>query len=358
MICISKNNHSKNEEGPMKDISVLGIDIAKLSFHVVGMDCRGKVILSKRLYRSELESFVSSLSPMLIGMESCASSHYWARVFKRYGHEVKLMAAQFVKPYVKSNKNDKVDAEAIAEGVNRPTMRFVPIKNIEQQDIQSLHRVRERLIKSRTALINEMRGLLGEYGIILPKGRSKFRRELIECLEKAGEKLTAMGRELFFNLYEEFIEMEKRVSLYERKLEAIFNAHPECQRLDTIPGIGYLSATALIAAVGNMSYFKNGREFAAWLGLVPRQYSTGGKPRLGRISKRGDVYLRKLLVHGARSCLHRLDGKMDRRSVWANKLKERNGANKAAVALANKTARIVWAILSRQENYQTFALAA
>jgi transposase len=342
----------------MLEISVLGIDLAKDVFHVAGMNARGEVVLRKRIYRCDLEDFISSFPSVLIGMESCATCHYWARIFEKYGHQVRVMAAQFVKPYVKSNKNDILDAEAIAEAVTRPTMRFVPLKKLEQQDIQSLHRARERLVKSRTALINEMRGLLGEYGIVLPKGRNKFRQQIVEKLSEESQKLSSLSIELFWNLYEELVEIEQRVAYYEEKLKAICKAHPICQRLVTIPGIAYLSATAIIAAVGDMTYFRNGRAFAAWLGLVPRQYTTGGKPRLGRISKRGNCYLRKLLIHGARANLRYLERKTDRKSVWARKLKERSGSNKAAVAMANKTARAVWAMLTQDKDYCEYAYAA
>lgn len=342
----------------MEKISVLGIDLAKQVFHLVAMDNRGKIVQRARVYRGELERYISSLPPMLIGMESCATSHYWSRVFQGYGHEVRIMAAQFVKPYVKSNKNDMVDAEAIAEAVTRPTMRFVPIKSIEQQDIQSFHRARERLIKSRTALVNEMRGLLAEYGIVLPKGREKFRQEIVPKLMEERAKLTSLSSELFEQLYDELVALESRIAFYEGKLKRISKSHPVCQRLMSISGVGYLTATALIAAVGDMKCFKNGRGFAAWLGLVPRQYSTGGKPRLGRISKRGNSYLRKLLIHGARANLRYLKGKTDRKSVWAKQLKERSGSNKTAVALANKTARAIWAMLTKDEDYREFPVAA
>jgi transposase len=237
-------------------------------------------------------------------------------------------------------------------------MRFVPIKSVEQQDIQSLHRARERLVKSRTALVNEIRGLLGEYGIILAKTISKFRVSFIEKLDKADSDLTSLSRRMFMELYDEFCQLENRISQFEKQLLAIAKAHPECRRLQTIPGVGPLTATALLAAVGDVSCFKNGRQFAAWLGLVPRQHSTGGKSRLFGISKRGDVYLRKLLIHGARTTLRWVEGKTDRRSKWAKQLKERRGANRTAVALANKNARVAWVVFSRQEEYKTFALAA
>jgi transposase len=332
--------------------SVLGLDIAKRVFHAVGMDERGKIVLRKRLSRHDLIPFLAKLPPVLIGMEACGGAHYWARRFRAHGHEVKLMAPQFVKPYVKSNKNDSRDAEAIAEAMTRPTMRFVPTKEVDQQDLQALHRVRERLIGARTALVNEVHGLLHEYGIVIPKGVAKFRQAVVGKLESEQDKLTPLSQEMFWKLIDEFAALEKQLAYYQEKLEALATTHPECQRLMTIPGIGPLSATALVAAVSNASAFKNGRQFAAWLGLVPRQYTTGGKERLLGISKRGDTYLRKLLVHGARATIRWVGRKTDRRSQWMRQLVERRGKNRTAVAVANKNARIVWALLTSHQDYQ------
>ena len=332
--------------------NTVGIDLAKHIFHLVGTDAEGKIIWRKKLSRKALMPFMAQLPPALIGMEACGGAHYWARQFRQQGHDVKLMAPQFVKPYVKSNKNDMRDAEAIAEAVTRPTMRFVPIKEVDQQDIQALHRVRERVMKERNALVNEMRGLLGEYGVVLPKGVAKFRKVLVETLETEQAKLTPMSQEIFHRLFDEFIRLEEQLDYYDAKLKGIATNHPECQRLLSIPGVGLLSATALVAAVSDPSAFKNGRQFAAWLGLVPRQHSTGGQTRLFGISKRGDSYLRKLLIHGARATLRWAKLKTDRRSQWIRELIERRGMNKAAVAVANKNARIVWALLSRGGVYQ------
>jgi len=341
------------EASPMKhEMHVLGIDIAKRVFHAVGMDDRGNIVYRKRLSRHDLIPFIAKLPPVRIGIEACGGAHYWARRFRAHGHEVKLMAPQFVKPYVKSNKNDSRDAEAIAEAVTRPTMRFVPIKDVDQQDIQALHRVRERLIGERTALVNEVHGLLHEYGIVIPKGVAKFRQAVVGKLESEKDKLTPLSQELFWKLVDEFALLEKQLAYYQEKLDTVATTHPECQRLMTIPGIGPLTATALVAAISDASAFKNGRQFAAWLGLVPRQYTTGGKERLLGISKRGDTYLRKLLVHGARATIRWVGRKTDRRSQWMRQLLERRGKNRTAVAVANKNARIVWALLTSHQDYQ------
>ena len=336
----------------MKKLSVVGLDIAQQVFHLVGMDEQGTILVRKRLYRAQVMAFIAQLPPTLIGMEACGGSHYWARRFREHGHEVKLMAPQFVKPYVKTNKNDLRDAEAIAEAVTRPTMRFVPTKDADQQDLQALHRVRERLMGERTALVNEVHGLMHEYGIVIPKGVAKFRQAVVEKLEAEQDKLTPLSQEMFWKLVEEFGALEKQLAYYQEKLEALATTHPECQRLMTIPGIGPLSATALVAAVSDASAFKNGRQFAAWLGLVPRQHSTGGKERLLGISKRGDSYLRQRLIHGARVTRRWVGRKTDRRSQWMRQLRERRGKNRTAVAVANKNARIVWALLTSHQDYQ------
>jgi transposase len=330
---------------------VLGIDLAKRVFHVVGMDDTGHVVLSKRLTREALVPFIAQMPPVVIGMEACGGAHYWARCFRAHGHTVKLMAPQLVKPYVKSNTNDPADAEAICEAVTRPTMRFVPMKDVAQQDLQSLHWARERVVKARTALVNAIRGLGSEYGFVLPQGVTKCRHTFTATLEAERTKLTALSLELFEQLYEEFCPLDKRLAYYNEKIAAICEAHPVCQRLGTIPGIGPLTATALVAAVSDATHCKNGRQCAAWLGLVPRQHSTGGKARLLGISKRGDSYLRTLLIHGARATLRWVGLKTDRRSQWVRGLIERRGKNKAAVALANKNARIVWVLLSSEQTY-------
>ena len=330
-----------------QNVCTVGIDLAKNIFHLVGTDSMGKIVWRKRLTRHALVPFLAQLPPVTIGMEACGGAHYWARQLRHQGHQVKLMAPQFVKPYVKSNKNDMRDAEAIAEAVTRPTMRFVPIKDVAQQDIQALHRARERLIGERTALINEVHGLMNEYGIVIPKGVAKFRQAVVEKLESEKDKLNALSQEIFWKLVKEFAALEDQIAFYQEKLETLATTHPECQRLMTIPGIGPITATALIAAVGDVGVFKNGRQFAAWLGLVPKQHSTGGQSLWLGISKRGDSYVRKLLIHGARATLRWVQLQTDRRSQWIRGLLARRGWNRTAVAVANKNARIVWALLSR-----------
>jgi len=338
--------------------TVLGIDLAKRVFHVVGMDDAGHVVLKKRLTREALLPFIAQLSPAIIGLEACGGAHDWARRFRGYGHTVQLIAPQFVKPYVKSHKNDPADAEAICEAVMRPTMRFVPMKEVEQQDLQSLHRARERGVKARTAFVNAIRGLGMEYGFVFPHSVTKFRHTFAATLEAEQDKLTPLSAELFRQLYDEFGTLDKRLAYYNEKIAAIGAAHPVCQRLETIPGLGPLTATALVAAVSDARHLKHGRQFAAWLGLVPRQHSTGGTARVLGIRKRGDVYLRTLLVHGARAPLRWVGLKTDRRSQWVRGLVERRGKKKAAVAVANKNARMVWALLMTEQEYTAEHAAA
>ena len=336
----------------MGNITILGIDIAKHVFHIAGMNDRGKVVLRKKLYREELCGFIANFPITTIGIEACGGAHHWGRTLGVFGHEVKLIAPRFVKPYVKSNKNDSADAEAICEAVSRENMRFVAIKKIEQQDWQALHRIRERLVKSRTALGNQIRGILAERGIILPQSISAIREELSETLRNHQDTLSSTGLELIKELHEEFFQIDSRILSYEKKLEAISKSHPECQRLQTIPGIGPITAVALISCAPNVSNFKNGRQFAASLGLVPRQHSTGGKNTLLGISKRGDTYLRKLLIHGARAVMRYRTTKADKRNLWLQELVTRRGFHRATVVLANKNARTVWALLLHNTEFK------
>ena len=338
-------------EGPMKDIKVLGIDLAKNVFQIHGANGHGKQVLSKRVGREELIEFMANRQPCIVGIEACGGAHYWARLFSKQGHTVKMMAPQFVKPYVMSNKNDKNDAKGIAEAVTRPEMRFVPIKTMSQQDTLLLHRARELSIKNRTAQGNQIRGLLGEYGVVVSKGLGVIRK-LSETLELNKEKLSPRAKKVFETLYEQFKAYDKQVDDYDKELEEHVHSDALCREILKIPGIGVITASAIVATIGDAKGFKNGREVAAWLGLVPKQYSSGNKIRLGSISKRGDRYVRCLLIHGARCALKYVDNKTDRLSLWAFDKKMKMPFNKAAVALANKNARIIWSIMATGEPYR------
>lgn len=335
----------------MKNIKVLGIDLAKNVFQVHGADSKGKCVLRKRLSRTKLIEFVSNLSPCIIGIEACGGAHYWARLFKQNGHEVRMMSPQFVKPYVKSNKTDRNDSEAIAEACTRPTMRFVPAKTIEQQDVLMIHRAREMSIKNKTAQANQIRGILSEYGITIPQGISRIRR-LNEVIELNKDKLSAIIVGLMMQLYEQFKIYDAQVKGYDRQLESLSKQNSVCQEIQKIAGIGPIIASAIVATIGDATVFKNGREVSAWLGLTPKQYSSGEKMILSGISKRGDRYMRKLLIQGARTAVKVCDKKSDKLSIWVANIKQRCGYNKAAVALANKNARLVWAIMATGECYR------
>ncbi|MCE3231569.1 MAG: transposase, partial [Alphaproteobacteria bacterium] len=322
---------------------------AKRVFQLHGVDSKGKVVLKKRLGRDALAKFIANLPPCLIGMEACSGSSYWARKFQSYGHEVKLMSPQYVKPYVKTNKTDANDSEAICEAVTRPNMRFVSIKSAEQQDIQSVHRYRQRVVEQRTALANQIRGLLAEYGIVIAQGIGNLRRKLPEVLEEENNELTSLSREIFTQLYEDLRSIDQKVKALDKRIEILCQQSKDCQRVAQIEGIGPLTATALVAAIGDVTVFKNGRHLAAWLGLVPRECSSGNKRMLLGISKRGDRYLRTLLIHGARSFI----SFAKKRSPWLEAMIKRCGKQKAYVALANKNARVVWALLAKQVDYKS-----
>lgn len=331
--------------------TVFGVDLAKSVFQVHGVNERGKPTVVKALRRADVIRFFANLPACLIGMEACASAHYWARRLAALGHTVRLMAPQFVKPYVKTNKNDARDAEAICEAVCRPNMRFVPIKTAEQQALLSLHRVRQGFVEARTAQANQIRGLLAEFGIVAPAGLGHLQRRIPGILEDADNGLPHSTRALFSKLFEHLCELQRRVHEVEVSIKAWHREDPYSLRLEAIPGVGPLTASALVASVGDASAFKNGRQLAAWLGLVPRQNSSGGKDRLLGISKRGDTYLRTLLIHGARSVLLYARRRADQANGWLSRLAERRHPNIAAVALANKNARIVWALLARKCEY-------
>ena len=334
------------------DITRIGIDLAKQVFQIHGVGRDGKALVKKQLRRGQMLPYFSKLPPTLIGMEACGSAHYWARELRKMGHDARLMSPQFVKPYVKSGKNDANDAEAICEAVARPNMRFVAIKSVEQQVMQAEHRIRARLIKARTALSNEIRGLLGEFGIVLPASLGRVRRALPDLLEDAENGLTGEFRRLLSQLGEELRKLDDSIKEYDARIAQRAKQDDRIKRLLEIEGIGPVSASALVSAVGDGKQFGKGRDMAAWLGLVPNQHSSGGKSRLGHISKRGDKYVRMLLIHGARAVLKAAENKTDGRSRWVTGLAKRRNKNIATVALANKNARIAWSILSREETYR------
>jgi transposase len=337
--------------------SVIGMDISKRFFEVCEMTLQGKVLNRKKLRRGEVLEYFCNKEARVIAMESCGGSHYWGRKLMELGHEVKLIPPQFVKPFVKSNKNDRADAEAIAEAAMRANMRFVEIKSIEQQDIQHRHRVRSRLYKQRAMANNELRGMLLEYGIALNQGK-KALKDVPELLMKHSSDITRQTAELMLALRDEIIALDERLDKSTKELEQLAEHHPVTKRLMTIPGVGPIIASAVVAAVGNPAAFKNGRQFSAFLGLVPRHTGTAGKNKILGISKRGDSYIRMQLVHGARSILYRSHLRKDRLGQWAQNLKAKRGWNKAAVALANKNARIIWAILRYEKDYTPLPIAA
>jgi len=337
----------------MNKVTTIGIDLAKNIFQVHGMDEQGKTIFQKRLTRNKFPAFINKQPPCLIGMEASSGAHHWARLFISFGHQAKLMPPQYVKPYVKTNKSDPNDAEACAEAVSRPNMRFVPVKKIEQHDMQSLHRIRSLYVKQRTALMNQIRGLLAEYGISCRVGKSVLLRKLIELTDDASSEMTSMAKTFFNELYEELKHVDQNVDKYSKQIEEAASNDPHCKLIQTIPGIGPLSASALVSSIGDASGFDSGRGLSAWLGLVPKQSSSGGKDRLLGISKRGDRYMRQLLIHGARAVVQAVlkQDKKDKHSLWVRSLVERCGKNKATVALANKNVRIVWALLNKGTSF-------
>jgi len=342
-------------EPSMDEIKTIGLDLAKHVFQLHGVDASGATVLRKRLRRSQVVAFFAGLPRCVVGLEACATAHYWARELQAVGHEVRLMPAQYVKAYVKRNKNDAADAEAICEAVRRPTMRFVAIKTAEQQAALLLHRGRERLVRQRTALVNALRAHLAEFGVIAPQGLRNVARLVAIVRDEGDARLPALARQVLGVLATQLEQLEAAVAAIEKQLMAWHRSNPVSQRLASIPGIGPIIATALAATVVEPIGFASGREFAAWLGLVPRQHSTGGKARLGGISKRGNRYLRGLLINGASANL--LRSKATNADPWIIGLRRRRPSLVVAVALANKTARIAWAVMRREENYRPMAAA-
>ena len=342
----------------MKTITTIGIDLAKNSFSVYGVDAKGKPVLQRTLSRAGVVRFFANLPACLVGMEACASSEYWARVIESLGHKVRRIHPRYVKAYLLGAKNDTNDAAAICEAVQRPNMRFVPHKSPEQTDIQCIHRVRQGYIRSRTALVNQIRGLLSEYGIVMRQGVSTVRNQLPQLIADEANELSQIMRRNLTSLYESLRFLDEKILDQETLLKAIVRENEACRRLMQVPGIGLLTATILLSVAGVASNFKNGREFAAYLGLVPRQKSTGGKIKLLGISKRGDSYTRALLIHGARAVMRSLTSErtpQTRQTAWLTELVARRGKNRASVALAHKTARIAWSILAQGTVYKLAA---
>lgn len=340
------------------ELTTIGIDVAKNVFQIHGTDDAGRAVLKKQLKRGQMLAFFANLTPCRIGMEACGSGHYWARKLQALGHAVRLIAPQYVKPFVKRNKNDAADAAAIREAMTRPDMPTVAIKSAEQQAILSVHRAREGFVKARTAQANQIRGLLAEYGIVLPQGIGHLVGRLPEIIEDGENDLPGSFRRLVRRLLDHLKELDRQVGELEAEIQHWHRQNPASQKLAKVPGIGPLTASALVASIGDAGNFKNGRQLAAWLGIVPRQHSTGGKPTLLGISKRGDIYLRTLLIHGARAVIRVHERRQDA-DPWLRNLLSRRHKNVAAVALANKNARTVWALLAHDREYEIgYGLAA
>jgi len=336
-------------------IDVLGIDLAKNVFQLHGVDRKGHPVFKRRVMREQLLSVVAGIEPCTIAIEACTGAFCWARKFEELGHKVKIVGPQYVKPFVRGQKNDGNDAEAICTAVRQPHIPLVPKKSIEQQDIQALHRARQRMVNHRTAVVSQIRGLLLDRGIAFAKSIGRARRMIPEILASQANELTAMARDAIGELWDLLCDLDRRIESFDKKIAAVFKASEVCQRIAKIKGVGPKTATAIVAAVGDGAEFKNGRHMAAWLGLVPRQHSSGDRKVLMGISKRGDQHLRSLLVHGARSVVRVAANKNDPINQWVNQLQERRGFNRATVAVANKNARIIWAVLRTGEPYRPAA---
>jgi len=333
-------------------VSVLGIDLGKNVCSIVGLDASGAVVLRRRVKRETLIGLVAKLPASIIAMEACCDAHYLGRLFADQGHDVRLMSPEYVRPYIKAQKNDDRDAEGIAEAATRPTMRFVELKSQEQLDMQTLHRSRDRLVAERTSLINQLRAILLERGIVVPQGKHRLERYLISLMdEQRTEGLSSRIRALIADARAQWLELDRRIAVLTKEFVAFSKQNEDARRLATIPGVGVMIASALIAAIGKAEAFEHGRDLAAWLGLVPRQSTTGGKPKLLGISKRGNKYLRKLLIHGARAALPHIAARDTSLGRWAKQLLARVHKNVAIVAFANKLARIAWSVLQRGERF-------
>ena len=336
----------------MDNHSLIAIDLAKNIFQVCIVNPSNRVLMNRQLTRTSLNEFMANQAPTTVAMEACYSSHYWARLFQSYGHQVKLIPAQHVKPFVRGNKNDHNDALAIAEAARRPNIRPVPIKTVAQQDIQALHRLRERIVSQRTGLSNQTRGLLSEYGIVFPNGFKALRQVLVTLLDPNDDRLSVIIKHQLQAIADEFESITTRVNELNHLLAKIAQDNPLCRNLMSIPGIGCINATALFSAIGNGSQFKSARELSVWLGVTPKHFSSGNRHVMGGITKRGNRYLRKQLIHGARAAMSHCKKRDDHLSRWLNSIVARRGANKANVALANKLARLCWALLQKNEMYK------
>ena len=333
-------------------VTTVGLDLAKSVFTVHAVDEHGKTVLRKTVRRAKLLELFAQLPSCMVGMEACSGAQHWARQLLKLGHAPKIMAAEFVEPYRQGGKNDSNDAAAICEAVGRPKMRFVPLKSVEQQAVLAVHRLRQGLVEERTALANRLRGLLCEYGVVIGMGLDRLRRRLPEILEDGDNGVPGIAREVFADATRQLAELDARIADYDRRIAALARVSDSAQRLMKLEGIGPVTATAIVASVGDAKVFKNGRQFAAWLGLTPRQHSTGGKQRLGTITKHGDVYLRTLLIHGTRAVLRVTPKRADAKSRWIERLRHRRPDNVAAVALAAKHARIIWSLLAHHQDYR------
>lgn len=336
---------------------IVGIDLGKNWFHVVAIDAQGATVERKRFSRSRLAEYAATATRCVVAMEACPGSQFWGRVFAEAGHDVRIVPAQFVKPYVKTNKNDYHDAAAIAEAASRASMRCVPLKSLEQLELQALHRVRQGVVRERTAVVNQMRALLLEHGLVVPLGRGLFERRLPATFADAERLLSPRLLALLHRLRERWVALDREIGETTRELTTWARQSPLCQRAETVPGIGPLIATATVAAVGDGRMFASGRDMAAWLGIVPEQHTTGGKPRLGHISKRGNTYLRQLLIQGAQSAFLSLKRDQSALGAWLRQLEARRHRQVAVVALANKMVRICWKVLTSEEVYRAYPTA-
>ena len=332
--------------------TTIGIDLAKTRFNLAGANRHGKIVLRKQLSRGKLLSFMAQHPPCLIGLEACSGAHYWAREFEKLGHQVRIIAVKFIEPYRRGSKNDNNDAEAICEAVSRPNIWFVPVKSADQQAALCVHRVRQGVVRDRTAWVNRLRGLLAEFGIVLPKERYAVQSAVPAIVGDPDNGLPELARQMIHDLWLSIQRANEQVLEYDRALGRLAREDETAKRLLTIPGVGEQIATGVVASVPDPRLFRNSRQFAAWLGLVPRQYTTGGKIRLGRITKRGDKYLRMCLVHGARAVIAKLGDKQDHVSCWIRGVIERRGYLRAVVALAARNARLIWTLMMKRENYR------